>query len=236
MGRFLLAGEKKNLPFDEDFIIKCEILPETIKKMATGGFGTTYVAERLNGSKIIIKQGFGYGNFNLKKYGRLNNIQSFRTEYDFSKTVGEASDIIPNSYDSFISDAPTSIQSTQLGNTYSSHFKKFHIGVKDRKASSEECFTAYYTQEFADIDPQVRTHKLIHDSNNVDFGRYLYSFAKGVNDINTLGVVHKDIKPSNAIITKNGDLKIIDFGGAANAGTFFNLNRVYTNVYRSIDS
>src|ERR1700761_2560431 len=42
--------------------------------------------------------------------------------------------------------------------------------------------------------------------------RLLYQFAKGLEDLHSIGFVHRDVKPENAVISNAGRLKVCDFG------------------------
>lgn len=38
---------------------------------------------------------------------------------------------------------------------------------------------------------------------------------QAINSIHTIGYVHRDIRPDNILIDKNGHLKLVDFGSSA---------------------
>jgi serine/threonine protein kinase len=234
MGRYLLAGIKENLPFDEDFIIESGIKPRSVKFLSSGGYGVTYTAERIDGSKIIIKQGSGYGVFTQPgadgASNTYNTVVDFKNEHLMSSLASKRTDLVPKTYDLFISKDSANIQSTQLGNLHADNFKKVHLET----VGTEEYHSVYYTQEYIDVNPN-KVEDIIADAKPVDFGRYIFSLAKGLNDIHNSGVVHKDIKSENIIITKDGNLKIIDFGGAVTSGATFGENATLTKEFAPLD-
>jgi serine/threonine protein kinase len=80
--------------------------------------------------------------------------------------------------------------------------------------SGVEDETYYFVMEYVDgetlADRLRREHRLPWDQ-AFDIGVQLCSALKAAHDA---GIVHRDLKPSNVLLTKNGDVKLTDFGVA----------------------
>ncbi|KAL6774629.1 STL1 [Auxenochlorella protothecoides x Auxenochlorella symbiontica] len=50
---------------------------------------------------------------------------------------------------------------------------------------------------------------------------------KALQRLHSLGIVHRDVKPDNVLVTSKGDIKIIDFGAACDLSTGVNFNPLY---------
>jgi len=48
--------------------------------------------------------------------------------------------------------------------------------------------------------------------------------VQGVQKLHSIGIVHRDVKPDNLLLTTRGEVKIIDFGAAADMSTGINFN------------
>lgn len=81
-----------------------------------------------------------------------------------------------------------------------------------------DCFicnnTAYIVMEFLDgysLEKMIKNNGKITLEQTIEIMEQVLS---GLNAIHNKGIVHRDIKPSNVFITKEGKVKIIDFGAA----------------------
>lgn len=61
------------------------------------------------------------------------------------------------------------------------------------------------------IDGEELTSKLGNIKPDDDFIRLLYQLASGLAEIHAVGIVHRDVKPSNVLVDADQILKIIDF-------------------------
>lgn len=64
--------------------------------------------------------------------------------------------------------------------------------------------------------------RLIEDDTHISNDMALYiilEIAKALQYAHNKGVVHRDIKPSNILLSKTGDIKLVDFGIASSSGT-----------------
>ena len=78
--------------------------------------------------------------------------------------------------------------------------------------SGEDDMSYYIVQDFIYgmpiIDPLSNSHA--YDEKSI--ARIAYNVLDGLASIHDIGIIHRDIKPRNILLTNNADVKIIDFG------------------------
>ncbi|MFN8391306.1 MAG: serine/threonine-protein kinase [Bdellovibrionota bacterium] len=76
------------------------------------------------------------------------------------------------------------------------------------------CFTMEYI-EGGDLAKEIANHTTLDTARIIEL---LIQICSGLKAIHSSGIIHRDIKPENILLTKNGTVKISDFG-IARAGT-----------------
>lgn len=100
----------------------------------------------------------------------------------------------------------------------------------------DEDETHYIVMEYADgislgqyIEIHANNSPLIFSSNTTDLDddeiiSIMRELLNGVNYMHSSGIIHRDIKPRNVMLTKDGKIKILDFGSARRNGEPSNLS------------
>jgi len=169
--------------------------------LGEGGFGITYLGWDLNlDLKIAIKEFYPTG-FVMRENTTTNTVTSF---------TGEKNQFFQSGREKFVGEAKS------LAKFYSLP------GIVSIKDFFLENGTAYIVMEYVD---------------GLTFKQYLASMGgkipaaqmfemmkplmKSLSEIHTAGIIHRDISPDNIMLTKEGNIKLLDFGAArdfANSG------------------
>jgi len=84
-----------------------------------------------------------------------------------------------------------------------------------------DCFSwrgeRYIAQEFVDGVDLATALRCVRRFAPRVAGLMALEIARGLEEIHTLGVVHRDVKPANLIVSRAGEVKIADFGIALDA-------------------
>lgn len=70
----------------------------------------------------------------------------------------------------------------------------------------------YYTMEYARFDLKTYVEQNYHNLTKENKLSLCLSLSEGLNELNTLGIYHRDLKPDNIFVTDNGVWKIGDLG------------------------
>ncbi len=83
-----------------------------------------------------------------------------------------------------------------------------HINVAKVYKTIDQGDIVAFSMEHIDGDSLKNQDKLDTDS----IKDYMYQILEGLKEVHGRGIVHRDLTPSNVMITKNGLVKILDFG------------------------
>ncbi|HHB95323.1 MAG TPA: FHA domain-containing protein [Campylobacterales bacterium] len=171
-----------------------------------GGFGITYLAEDTKlSSKVAIKEYFP------KNYAQRRDNSIIPT------TVSESKDNFRWGYEAFKKEAQTIANLPK------------HSNIVAVKNLFEENGTVYYVMDYAqgeDLEIYLKRNRTLSQK---DIEKILFPFLDGVKHLHKHNILHRDIKLSNIILTKNGEPILIDFGTARNQ--MIQRDKKFTSVY-----
>ena len=109
---------------------------------------------------------------------------------------------------------PHSAQLAALGREFHSVQQLSHPNVINVYELDHEGATAFYTMELLDGEPLSEVLKHIDGTLQ---RRYAFALIREIGaalvHAHSRGVVHADLKPRNVMITRNGNVRVLDFGG-----------------------
>ena len=210
----LCMGCMSKIENDEDFCPNCgwqkqqqelsphQLLPQTIlngkyligRVLGEGGFGITYMGWDLNlDMKVAIKEYYPAG-FVTRETTTTTTITPFS---------GEKREAYISGLDKFVGEAKS------LAKFYSLP------GIVSVKDFFKENGTAYIVMEY--IEGVTLKQYLQKEGGKLPVYQVLEwvkPLIQSLSQMHSAGIIHRDISPDNIMITRNGDIKLLDFGAA----------------------
>ncbi|MDF2611729.1 MAG: serine/threonine protein kinase [Lachnospiraceae bacterium] len=166
--------------------------------LGEGGFGITYLGWDLNlDLKIAVKEFYPSG-FVTRENTSTNTVTPF---------TGDKNEFFQSGREKFVDEAK--------------RLAKFYAlpGIVSIKDFFLENGTAYIVMEF--IDGETFKQYLTRMGGNIpaeQMFEMIKPLMKSLDEIHRAGIIHRDISPDNIMITKEGYIKLLDFGAARDFG------------------
>ncbi|MBO6260935.1 MAG: protein kinase [Lachnospiraceae bacterium] len=182
-------SEKFPMALPEGTVLAGQYIVE--KVLGQGGFGITYAAsDHKTGNKVAVKEFFPDTMATRQGTTVLPFTGERGTSFDYGK-------------DRFLDEAQTLAQF--IGNE---NIVRIHTYF-------EENGTAYFVMDFVEgtsFDVYIREHggKLDWE----ETAKILIPIMDALGAVHSKGIVHRDVTPDNIYITKDGGVKLLDFGAA----------------------
>ena len=164
------------------------------KKIGQGGFGITYLATRLSDNAAVVIKEFFYSAYCRRDpkthttiiiSGGQSNAISFNKAKERAKKEARALTVIN------------------------------HPNIVKAYEEFEENNTVYIAMEYIEgieLRALIKEKKRLSQEEAI---AYFKQLLQGLQALHTIGMVHRDIKPQNILITKDNTVKLIDFGTIA---------------------
>lgn len=171
------------------------------RKLGQGGFGITYLGMQRNelGLKVAIKE------YYPRKLVYRNSAYSYNI---LLKTAQDCKYRFEKGREGFIEEAKRLVGFNELSSIVSV------LGY------FEENNTAYIVMEY------INGIDLYHYMQNIgrtltlrEVCKFIYPIMDDLHKVHQAGVVHRDISPDNIMLSKSGNVKLIDFGAAVSQET-----------------
>ena len=164
--------------------------------LGKGGFGVTYIAKDLNYNRICAIKEYLPSEYSSRNAG-TKNITPF--------TDAKAQYVFNHGREKFIEEARTLI--TLRNNPI----------VVDIWDFFQENNTAYLVMECLDGQDLRKMARAQGGKLEPEFAKTVFvTVASSLVEIHKLNILHRDLSPENIIVTKDGRIKLIDFGAARN--------------------
>ena len=160
--------------------------------VGAGGFGNTYAAwDRVLEQRVAIKE-YMPGEFSTRTPG----------ETRVSVYGGEKEEQYKNGRDKFYEESQRLVKFQDVP------------GIVQIYNSFEENETAYLVMEFLEgetLGERLKRDKRIPEQEAVGI---ILPVLQALTEVHRVGILHRDIAPNNIFLTKDGDVKLLDFGAS----------------------
>lgn len=164
--------------------------------LGKGGFGVTYIAKDLNYNRICAIKEYLPSEYSTRN-GGTKNITPF--------SDAKAQYVFNHGREKFVEEARTLI--TLRNNPI----------VVDIWDFFQENNTAYLVMECLDGQDLRKMARTQGGKLEPEFAKTVFvTVASSLMEIHKLNILHRDLSPENIIVTKDGRIKLIDFGAARN--------------------
>lgn len=164
--------------------------------LGKGGFGITYVAKDIISNKICAVKEYMPSEYSSRSSGTMQI-----TPYDNDK----ARYVFEHGREKFKLEAQTLMR------------LRHNPVVVDILDYFYQNNTAYLVMEFLDGDDLRKMARKNGGKLDPEFTKQVFvTIASSLMEVHNLNILHRDISPENIIVTKDGQVKLIDFGAARN--------------------
>lgn len=164
--------------------------------LGKGGFGVTYIAKDLNYNRICAIKEYLPSEYSIRN-GGTKNITPF--------SDAKAQYVFNHGREKFVEEARTlsALRSNPI--------------VVDIWDFFQENNTAYLVMECLDGQDLRKMARSQGGKLEPEFAKTVFvTVASSLMEIHKLNILHRDLSPENIIVTKDGRIKLIDFGAARN--------------------
>lgn len=164
--------------------------------LGKGGFGITYVAKDIISNQICAVKEYMPSEYSSRSNGTMNI-----TPYDNDK----ARYVFDHGREKFKLEAQTLMR------------LRHNPVVVDILDYFYQNNTAYLVMEFLDGDDLRKMARKNGGKLDPEFTKQVFvTIASSLMEVHNLNILHRDISPENIIVTRDGQIKLIDFGAARN--------------------
>lgn len=164
--------------------------------LGKGGFGITYIARDIITNQMCAIKEYMPAEYSSRKEGSflINPYEDNKAKYVFS-----------HGREKFMEEAKTLLKLIN---------NPIVVDILDYFTQNN---TAYLVMECLDGDDLRKMARENGGRLDTDFAKNVFvTVASSLMEIHKLNILHRDLSPENIIVTKNGKIKLIDFGAARN--------------------